>query len=63
MFHIKLTHGEETQYSIYTMNGVEIQKGKFISEKHIRFATEQTGIYILQLITNQSISIHKISVE
>ena len=63
MFHIKLTHGEETQYSIYSMNGVEIQKGKFISEKHIRFATEQTGIYILQLITKQSISIHKISVE
>ncbi|GAA4950445.1 hypothetical protein GCM10023314_24690 [Algibacter agarivorans] len=59
-FNIKLTHGEEVQYRIYSINGVENQKGKFVSEKEIRFDINQTGIYILQLEGRKGISTHKI---
>lgn len=62
VFNIKLTHGEEAQYRIYSISGVEIQKGDFISTKEIRFDNNQTGIYILQLNTNQGVSTHKIVV-
>ena len=59
-FNIKLTHGEEAQYRIYSISGVEIQKGNFVLTKEIRFDNNQTGIYILQLNTNQGVSTHKI---
>ncbi|WP_042243737.1 glycosyl hydrolase [Jejuia pallidilutea] len=32
-FNIKLSHGEEVQYHIYSINGIEIQKGNFVSSK------------------------------
>ncbi|WP_298551386.1 T9SS type A sorting domain-containing protein [uncultured Algibacter sp.] len=61
-FNIKLTHGEEAQYRIYSISGVEIQKGGFVSTKEIRFDNNHTGIYILQLNTEQGVSTHKIVV-
>ncbi|PWH84445.1 hypothetical protein DIS18_07930 [Algibacter marinivivus] len=62
-FNIKLNHGEDTQYRIYSINGVEIQKGNFVSTKEIRFENHQTGIYILQLEGSQGISTQKIVVK
>ncbi|WP_298495888.1 T9SS type A sorting domain-containing protein [uncultured Algibacter sp.] len=61
-FNVKLTHGEEVQYRIYSINGLEIQKGNFISSKEIHFDNNQTGIYILQLRGSQGVSTHKIVV-
>jgi hypothetical protein len=63
MFNIKLSHGEEVQYRIYSINGIEIQKGNFVSSKEIHFDNTQKGIYILQLNTNQGVSTHKIVVK
>ena len=62
VFNIKLKHGDDTQYRIYSINGVEIQKGNFVSSKEIRFETNQTGIYILKLEGAQGVSTHKIVV-
>lgn len=59
-FHIKLNNGEKAQYTIYSINGVEVQKGFFTSEKQIRLQNIQTGIYILQLENRQGVSNHKI---
>ena len=60
VFSIKLSHGEEMQYKIYSINGVEVQKGIFTSEKKFRFQNIPTGVYILQLESRQGISKHKI---
>ncbi|MCF7561547.1 T9SS type A sorting domain-containing protein [Sabulilitoribacter multivorans] len=62
-FNIKLNHGEAAQYRIYSMNGVEIQNGKFVSSKEIHFDNNQAGIYILQVVGSQGISTHKIVVQ
>lgn len=62
-FSIKLKHGEEAQYRIFSMNGVEIQKGKFVSSKEIQFDNNQTGIYLLQVKDSQGNSLHKIVVQ
>ena len=63
VFTIKINSREKAQYRIYSMNGVEVQKGNFISEKQVRFENTQTGIYILQLESEQGISNHKIIVK
>lgn len=61
-FHIKLNNEQKAQYRIYSINGVEVQKGVFTSEKQVRFQNIQTGIYILQLKSKKGISNHKIIV-
>ena len=63
VFTIKINSREKAQYRIYSMNGVEVQKGNFISEKQVCFENTQTGIYILQLESEQGISNHKIIVK
>ena len=60
VFNIKLSHGEEMQYKIYSINGVEIQKGSVLSTKEIRLNNHKTGIYILRLEGNRGTSMHKI---
>ncbi|WP_298551341.1 T9SS type A sorting domain-containing protein [uncultured Algibacter sp.] len=62
VFHIKLSSGEDAKYSIYSMSGVEIQKGKFVSGKGIRFNNYQVGIYLLQIKSSHGVSTHKIVV-
>ncbi len=62
VFHIELSSGAEALYSIYTMNGVEIQKGRFVSGSDIRFNNYQAGIYLLQVAHSHGISTHKIVV-
>ncbi|GAL70888.1 hypothetical protein JCM19302_2051 [Jejuia pallidilutea] len=61
-FNIKLSHGEEVQYHIYSINGIEIQKGNFVSSKEIRLKNNQTGIFLMQLKGSQGTSTHKIVV-
>jgi alpha-L-arabinofuranosidase len=61
-FNIKLSHGEKVQYHIYSINGIEIQKGNFVSSKEIRLKNNQTGIFLMQLKGNQGSSTHKIVV-
>ena len=63
VFNIKINNGEKAQYRIYSINGMEVQKGNFISEKQVRFENSQKGIYILQLESEQGISNHKIIVK
>lgn len=63
VFNIKINNGEKAQYRIYSINGVEVQKGNFISQKQVRFENTQKGIYILQLESDQGISNHKIVVK
>lgn len=63
VFNIKINKREKAQYRIYSINGVEVQKGNFISEKQVSFENMQKGIYILQLESEQRISNHKIIVK
>ena len=63
VFNIKINNGEKAQYRIYSINGVTIQKGNFVSEKQVRFENRQPGVYILQLESEQGISNHKIIVK
>ena len=63
VFNIKINNGEKAKYRIYSINGVEVQKGNFTSEKQVRFEHKQTGVYILQLESEEGITNHKIVVE
>ncbi|WP_298495885.1 T9SS type A sorting domain-containing protein [uncultured Algibacter sp.] len=63
VFNIKINNGGKAQYRIYSINGVEVQKGSFKSEKQIRFQNKQKGIYILQIESEQGISNHKIIIK
>lgn len=60
VFSIKLSHGEEMQYKIYSINGAEIQKGSVLSTKEIRLINHKAGVYILKLEGNRGTSMHKI---
>ncbi|WP_169816816.1 T9SS type A sorting domain-containing protein [Wenyingzhuangia fucanilytica] len=62
-FKIKLKHGKSVKYSIYSANGVELQKGNIESTKEINLNHNQTGIYILKVEGNQGVSTHKIVVK
>ncbi|WP_158837335.1 T9SS type A sorting domain-containing protein [Polaribacter sp. L3A8] len=62
-FKIKTTNAEQSQYRIYSITGVEIQKGQFVSEETIRLKREEKGIYILQIENNNNTSTHKIIVD
>jgi hypothetical protein len=63
VFNIKINNGQKARYRIYSINGVEVQKGNFISQKQVRFDNTQKGVYILQLESDQGISNHKIVVK
>ena len=63
IFNIKINNGEKAQYRIYSMNGVEIQKGNFTSKKELHLDNKKTGIYILQLEREQGVSNHKIIIK
>ncbi len=63
IFNIKIKNGEKAQYRIYSMNGVEIQKGNFTSKKELHLDNKKTGIYILQLEREQGVSNHKIIIK
>ncbi|MFK8059101.1 MAG: T9SS type A sorting domain-containing protein, partial [Polaribacter sp.] len=63
VFNIKIKNGQKAQYKIYSINGVTIQKGNFVSQKQVRLAHMQSGVYILQLESEQRISNHKIIVK
>ena len=60
VFNVKLSHGEEMQYKIYSINGAEIQKGSVLSTKEIRLNNHKAGVYILKLEGNRGTSMHKI---
>lgn len=60
IFKINIGKGAKAQYTIYSINGVAVQKGNFVSEKEVLFENKQRGIYILQLKTEHGVSNHKI---
>ena len=59
-FTVKVINGSHAQYRIYSINGVEIKKGNFVSETSINL--KERGVYILQVLTNGKSTIHKIIV-
>ena len=60
IFNVELSHGEEMQYKIYSINGTEIQKGNVLSTKQIRLYNNKAGVYILKLEGSKGSSMHKI---
>ncbi len=60
IFKIQTSNLSRVKYSVYSIGGVEVEKGYFTREKELRLNTIKTGVYLIQLQGEMGVSTHKI---